>query len=159
MELTYRLSPEAILREYGRTGIRPMADQHLIVDAVRCTPEIRALYEALRSSDFPPLGEADRRFAGWDQPNLLRQHRDCVAIGEADRYLTEDDVLAYLQRSKDREDVERVRFQSKVDAAAAEMELIEGVLEIKALVNALIEAGAIRQKAENESAASRREVI
>ena len=144
MKLTYRLSPEAISREYGRTGICPIADQHLIIDAVGSTPEIRALYEALRSSDYPPLGEADRRFEGWNQPNLLRQHRDCVAIGEADRYLTEDDVLAYLQRSKDREDVERVRFQAKAHAAAAEMEqqltMIEGVLEVKALVNALIEA-------------------
>lgn len=120
MQFTYTLSPEAISREYSITGIRPAVNQKFSVEDLTSTPEIRALYELMRCSDAPPLGEADRRFTGWNHSN--RQYSDYVFLGGADRYLTEKDILPYLQRSKDRDDVERALFKVKVDAAATEME-------------------------------------
>lgn len=121
MRFTYVLSPEALARECSITGIRPAPNQSFTVADLDSTPEIRALYELMRYDDYAPLGEADRRFAGWDHPNL-RQHGDYASLGEADRYLTKGDVLSYLQRSKDRDDVERARFKVKLDDAATEME-------------------------------------
>ena len=121
MQFTYVLSPEAIAREYSITGIRPNANQKFSVEDLTSTPEIRALYELMRCSEDAPLGDADRRFEGWNH-SKLRQYNDYAFLGGADRYLTEEDVLSYLQRSKDRADVERARFEVKLNDAATEME-------------------------------------
>lgn len=120
MQFTYTLSPEALAKEYSITGIRPAASQNFSVEDLTSTPEIRALYELMSSSEYPPLGEADRRFEGWDHLSP-RQHSGYAFLGEADRYLTEEDVLPYLQRSKDQDDIRRALF--KVDAAAAATEM------------------------------------
>lgn len=116
MQFTYTLSPEALAKEYSMTGIRPAPTQNFTVDDLDSTPEIRALYELMRHSDDASFGDVDRRFEGWDHLSP-RQHSGYAFLGEADRYLTEEDVLPYLQRSKDQDDIRRALF--KVDAAAA----------------------------------------
>lgn len=121
MQFTYTLSPEAISREYSITGIRPAPTQNFTVDDLDSTPEIRALYELMRHSDDASFGDVDQRFAGWDH-SKLRQYNDYAFLGGADRYLTEEDVLPYLQKSKERQDAAAAVFQVKVDAAATEVE-------------------------------------
>ena len=97
MKITYSLSPEFLRLEYIREAVRVASSQFFRVNDLETTPEIRTLYEDLR-------------------------HGDSASVGEADRYLTEEDALEYLQRSKAKADAIEEAFRARQAAAAAEME-------------------------------------
>ena len=125
MKITYSLSPKFLRDEYVRVAIRPASNQIFKVNDLETTPEIRALYEDLR-------------------------YGDSASVGEADRYLTGEDALEYLQRSKAKVEASEEAFRAKKAAATAEMEQklvsIEGGLEEEASIQIWNECCQTRQR-------------
>ena len=97
MKITYSLSPKFLREQYILSAIRVASNQIFKVNDLETTPEIRALYEDLR-------------------------YGDSASVGEADRYLTGEDALEYLQRSKAKADANEEAFREKKKSATAEME-------------------------------------